>query len=136
MKKALLVIGVIVVAMGAFIFLSPKSDNTAGKVKSASQTNKFASIQTGLKSGAHLIDVRTPSEYAAGHFANATNFDSTLVEAGKFPDVPKDAVVYLYCHSGRRAGIVLSAMQKAGYTKVTSLGGVTDVEAIGGILTK
>jgi len=89
-----------------------------------------------VKNGAHLIDVRTPAEYAEGHFANATNFDSTLVEAGKLPDLPKDSVIYLYCHSGRRAGIVLSAMQKAGFTKVSSLGGVADVESLGGTLVK
>lgn len=136
MKKALLIIGIIIVGAGAFIFLSPKSDDGAGQVKSASQTNKFAAIQTELQSGAHLIDVRTPAEYAAGHFANASNFDSTLVEAGQLPNLAKDAKIYLYCHSGRRAGIVLAAMKKAGFTNVSSLGGVADVEALGGALVK
>jgi phage shock protein E len=136
MKKAFLIIGVIIVALGAFIFLSPKSEDSSGKVKSATQTNKFAAIQTEVKNGAHLIDVRTPEEYAAGHFANATNFDSTKVEAGELPSVAKDAKVYLYCHSGRRAGIVLSAMKNAGFTNVSSLGGVADVESLGGTLTK
>jgi phage shock protein E len=134
MKKALIIIGIIVVAFGTFVLLSPKSDETPGKVKSASQTNRFATIETEVKNGAYLIDVRTPSEYAAGHFANATNFDSTKVEAGQLPDLAKDATIYLYCHSGRRAGIVLTAMQKAGFKNVTSLGGVADVESLGGKL--
>jgi len=65
-----------------------------------------------------------------------TYFDSVKVEAGQFPDVTKDAKVYLYCHSGHRAGIVLAAMKKAGYTDVTSLGSLTDVQALGGTLIK
>ena len=136
MKKALAILGVIVVAIGTFIFLSPKSDETSGEVKSASQTSRFMTIQSEIKSGAYLIDVRTPAEYADGHFAGAMNFDSTLVEAGQLPNLAKDATIYLYCHSGRRAGIVLAAMQKAGFTHVSSLGGITDVESIGGTLIK
>lgn len=135
MKKALIIIGVIVVAAGAFIFMSPKSDDTAGEVKSASQTNQFATIESDVAAGAYLIDVRTPSEYAAGHFANAINFDSTKVEAGQLPDLAKDAKIYLYCHSGNRAGMVLTAMKSAGFTNVSSLGGLTDVESLGGTLT-
>lgn len=135
MKKALGIIGVIIImAIGAFIVLSPKSDDASSGTTST-QT-KFAAIQTEIKNGASLIDVRTPSEYAAGHFANATNFDSVKVEAGQLPDFAKDTKIYLYCHSGRRAGIVLAAMKKAGFTKVSSLGGVTDVEALGGTLQK
>jgi len=130
-KKTLIIIGIVAIGIGAFIFLSPKSDDSAG-----SQTSTFASIQKEIKNGAYLIDVRTPSEYATGHFPSAINFDSTKVEAGQLPDVAKNAKVYLYCHSGRRAGIVLTAMKTAGFTNVSSLGGLTDVEAIGGKLTQ
>lgn len=136
MKKLVIIITVIVVAMGAFILLSPKSETTSGEVKSATQTNKFAAIQSEVENGARLIDVRTPSEYAAGHFAGATNFDSTLVEAGQLPNLAKDTEIYLYCHSGRRAGIVLTAMKTAGFTNVSSLGGITDVQSLGGTLVK
>lgn len=128
MKKALISIGIIVIVAGTFILLSPKDDG-----KSQSST-KFAAIQQDVSKGAYLIDVRTPSEYTAGHFANAINFDSTKVEAGQLPPIAKDATIYLYCHSGRRAGIVLAAMQKAGFTHVSSLGGITDVQALSGTL--
>lgn len=136
MKKTLIIVGIIIAAAGIFIFTSPKSSDTAGQVKSASQTSRFDSIQSEVKTGAYLIDVRTPDEYAAGHFASAINFDSTKVEAGQLPNLAKDATIYLYCHSGRRAGIVLAAMKKAGFTHVSSLGGITDVQTLGGILTK
>lgn len=133
MKKALIIIGVIIIAAVGFFVMSPNSDSSENTTESK-QT--FASITADVKNGAKLIDVRTPVEYAAGHFAGATNFDSVKVEAGQLPDIAKDAKVYLYCHSGRRAGIALTAMQKAGFTNVSSLGGVADVEALGGILQK
>lgn len=133
MKKAFIIIGVIVVVIGGFIFASPKSSNqTATNTKQA-----FNTIRTDVASGkAHLIDVRTPAEYTAGHFEGATNFDSVRVEAGQLPDLAKDAQIYLYCHSGRRAGIVKTAMEKAGFTNVQNLGGITDVEALGGKIVK
>jgi len=134
MKKALIIIGILVVAVSILVFTSPKSDDKSTTSTPAKRT--FASVQDDVANGAHLIDVRTPEEYATGHFANATNFDSVKVEAGQLPDIAKNAKVYLYCHSGRRAGIVLTAMKKAGFTDVTSLGGLTDVQAIGGKLEK
>ena len=134
MKKALIIIGILVVAVSILVFTSPKSDDKSTTSTPAKRT--FASVQDDVANGAHLIDVRTPEEYAAGHFANASNFDSVKVEAGQLPDLAKNAKVYLYCHSGRRAGIVLTAMKKAGFADVTSLGGLTDVQAIGGKLEK
>ena len=136
MKKLLIILGVVVVAIGAFIFLSPKSDDTAGKVESATQTNTFATIQSEIQGGAHLIDVRTPEEYTAGHFAGASNFDSVKVDAGELPNLAKDAKIYLYCRSGRRAGEVMTAMKNAGFTNIINLGGLTDVQAIGGTLVQ
>ncbi len=79
-----------------------------------------------------LIDVRTPAEFASGHAKGAINFDSVNVEAGQLPDVAKNAKVYLYCHSGRRAGIVLSIMQKNNFTDVTNLGALQDWLDAGG----
>ncbi len=131
MKKALIIIGSIVVAAVAFFVMAPSSDSP-DTVAEPKQT--FASITADVKNGAKLIDVRTPEEYTAGHFTNAINFDSTKVEAGQYPSVVKDAKVYLYCRSGHRAGIVLADMKKAGFTNVTSLGGLTDVQALGGTL--
>lgn len=131
MKKALIIIGVIIIAAVGFFVMSPNSDSSENTTESK-QT--FASITADVKNGAKLIDVRTPEEYAAGHFAGATNFDSVKVEAGQYPEVAKNAKVYLYCRSGHRAGIVLAAMKKVGFTDVTSLGGLTDVQALGGKL--
>jgi phage shock protein E len=37
-------------------------------------------------------------------------------------NLPKDAVIYLYCRTGRRAGIALETLAADGYTEVVNLG--------------
>jgi len=72
---------------------------------------------------ATIIDVRTPSEYAAGHLDGALNIDfydatfSTQIGA-----LPKDGTYLLYCRSGSRAGQAQSQMKQMGFTHVTNLG--------------
>lgn len=135
MKKALLIFGVIVIAIAAFIFMSP-SASTPGTENTTKTKRTFASVSTDVKNGAKLVDVRTPEEFAEGHFDGAINFDSVKIDNGELPDLPKDTELYLYCRSGRRATAAASQLEKAGFTNVTNLGGLTDVEAIGGTLQK
>jgi rhodanese-related sulfurtransferase len=79
-----------------------------------------------------VIDVRTPSEYAAGHLANTVNLD---IEGGRFSAgiaaLPKDANYMVYCHSGRRSAIAASTMAAAGFTKIYDLGGIAAWQAAG-----
>ena len=74
-----------------------------------------------------VIDVRTASEYAAGHLQGAVNID---VEAGDFAhqigQLDKAGKYLVYCHSGRRAGIALDNMTSMGFTDVTNIGGIAD----------
>lgn len=79
-----------------------------------------------------LIDVRTPTEYTAGHIEGAVNSD---LEGGAFSqyiaDLDKDATYVVYCHSGRRAKLAAEAMVAAGFTHVYDLGGIIDWQAAG-----
>ena len=74
-----------------------------------------------------VIDVRSASEYAAGHLKGAVNMD---VESATFSEqistLDKNGVYVLYCHSGRRAGAAKDTMTAAGFTKVTNAGGYQD----------
>lgn len=75
---------------------------------------------------AHLVvlDVRTPEEFAAGHVPGAINVPHDQVEArlGELrPFQGKDVVVY--CRSGRRAGMALSVLEKAGFRQLGHLEG-------------
>lgn len=133
MKKALIIIGIIIVAAVAFFVMLPDVGSPAA---GTTQKRTFAAITKEVEQGAQLIDVRTPEEYAAGHFTGATNFNSVDIDAGKYPDTSKDATIYLYCRSGHRAGLALTALKQAGFTNVTSLGGLSDVQALGGKLVQ
>jgi len=76
-------------------------------------------------SGATIIDVRTPSEYAAGHLQGAINIDVTSSDfATRVGALSKEGTYILYCQSGARASQAASAMTAAGFTHVTNAGGI------------
>lgn len=133
MKRLFIIIGIVIAVVGVFIFTSPKAESPA---KSTTTKMTFQTIQDDVKNKAYLVDVRTPEEYSSGHFANAINFDSTKIDAGETPDLAKDAKIYLYCRTGRRAGESETLLKKAGYTNIINLGGLEDVEKLGGKLIK
>lgn len=80
---------------------------------------KFVSTQ-----GAVLLDVRTPSEYAAGHIDGSRNIPLQSIEsAGKtFSD--KNTPLFVYCHSGARSRTAVRILRNLGYSDVTDLGGI------------
>ncbi len=99
------------------------------------RVSEFAVIQSKIKDGAQLLDVRTAEEFDSGHFAGAINLDVEDIIAGKLPDAAKDAQLYVYCRSGNRSAQAVSLLKQAGFTNITDLGGLADVESIGGTLT-
>lgn len=124
------VVGVLLIAfLGYKIFTGGSS---TPKVSTPSLT--FSSVTSQLISGAELIDVRTPEEYAAGHFKGAINHSLQEMQAGKLPPVAKDTKLFVYCHSGNRSGQATKILKDVGYTNVTDLGGLAAVEKIGGKL--
>lgn len=100
------------------------------------RVSEFAVIQSKIKDGAQLLDVRTAEEFDSGHFAGAINLDVEDMIAGKLPDAAKDTQLYVYCRSGNRSAQAVSLLKQAGFTKITDLGGLTDVEGMGGKLIK
>lgn len=74
--------------------------------------------------GAVLLDVRTPSEYAAGHIDGSKNIPLQSMEtAGEaLPD--KNAPLYVYCHSGARSRNAARILRRLGYSDITDLGGI------------
>lgn len=64
-----------------------------------------------------LIDVRTPSEYEAGHIEGAVNVPlNTLAQS--LDRVATDKPVVVYCASGLRAGMATSVLRSLGYSNV------------------
>ena len=74
-----------------------------------------------------IIDARTEEEFAAGHIANAILIPEYEVSARAEAELPdKDALILVYCRSGRRSKIASEELVKLGYTNVKEFGGIID----------
>jgi rhodanese-related sulfurtransferase len=69
-----------------------------------------------------LIDVREPSEYAAGHIPGATNVPQADL-AARLDALPRDRPVYLVCQSGSRSLRAAQFLRQVGYARVANVRG-------------
>jgi len=70
-----------------------------------------------IADGAKIIDVRSPSEFAAGHLASSVNIPLSSL-AGKLGKLKQDDVIITCCASGMRSGSAKSLLKSHGYTRV------------------
>ena len=136
-----MLVGAAFLTVGVLWIINLNSTGADAKPEiSSSQSNTegakldFTTVQAEVDSGAKLYDVRTKEEYASGHFKNAINWDVQDIQDGKLPDISKDTKIYVYCRSGNRSSQAAALLKDAGYVNVIDLGGLTDVQAIGGTL--
>ena len=74
-----------------------------------------------------IIDARTEEEFAAGHIKNAILIPEYEVAERAESELPdKDALILVYCRSGRRSKIASEELIKLGYTNVYEFGGIID----------
>ncbi len=112
-QNALLVAGVIGVA--AFFLMGSKGDLTGQDARAL------------VKSGALLLDVRSPQEFAGGHLEGALNLPhQNVTGAEPVLAAKKNEDIVVYCQSGRRSAIVAKVLREAGFTKVHDLGGMSN----------
>jgi rhodanese-related sulfurtransferase len=76
-------------------------------------------------SGAKVIDVRSPEEFASGHVPGAVNIPYEVIGKRLSEIGPTTTPVVLYCRSGRRSGIAADVLGGAGYKKVYDMRSVT-----------
>jgi phage shock protein E len=84
-----------------------------------------------LKSGALVIDVRSPGEFNSGHLAQAINLPLDEIETalpGRVPD--KNQVLLLHCATGIRSGVARQKLKKMGYANAFNLGSYGRAESI------
>ncbi len=82
----------------------------------------FEELSKALDSGALLIDVRMPDEYAAVHVPEAVLIPLPEL-ATRAQEVPKDHRVYVICASGGRSLVAAEALNQAGWDAVSVAGG-------------
>ncbi len=71
-----------------------------------------------------LVDTREDDEWRGGRIAGALHLGKGVIERdieAKIPD--KDADIVLYCGGGFRSVLAAEALQKMGYTRVSSMDG-------------
>jgi phage shock protein E len=76
-------------------------------------------------SGAKVVDVRTPGEFASGHVPGAVNIPYDELPRRAAEIGPPSTKVVLYCRTGRRSGMAADALQKAGFSQLYDLKSVT-----------
>ena len=98
-----------------------ESAATAAPAAAAHVTAEQA--QALVQSGARLVDVRTPEEFAAGHMEGALNVPLDTLQARAPGELgPRDAPVVVYCRTGRRSGKAAALLKELGFTQVHDLG--------------
>ena len=74
-----------------------------------------------------IIDARTAEEFAAGHIEDAILIPEYEIANRAKKELPdKDALILVYCRSGRRSKIASEELVKLGYTNVKEFGGIID----------
>lgn len=139
MKIKITVAALILIGLASIAVLRPHEtcDATKGACDSSQQQDsQVVMVNSEIERGALLLDVREPDEFTVSYAKGAKNIPLGDIETGKFNESDKSKKIYLYCKSGRRAGIAKTALEKYGYTNVESLGDLTDWQAMGGEVVK
>ena len=116
--------GVAVVAALATANLGACSGSGGGAAQNGSHLGVSDFEALIAKPGTVVIDVRTPSEFAAGHLPYAVNIDVQGADfAQRVAALDKSGTYALYCHSGNRSGRALDQLTGAGFQHVVDLSG-------------
>lgn len=74
-----------------------------------------------------IIDARTEDEFAEGHIEGAILIPEYEIKDRAEKELPdKDALILVYCRSGRRSKIASEELVRLGYTNVKEFGGIID----------
>lgn len=77
-----------------------------------------------------LVDVRTATEYEAGHLKDAINIPHAEI-GDKIADYVKDRgeKITVYCRTGRRSRIAKTILEQKGYKQVVNAGAYEKLKA-------
>ena len=84
-------------------------------------------LETKIKAGARIIDVRTAEEFNEEHYPNALNIPVDQIRQRLTEFGEKSAPIVVYCVSGARSAFAARLLKSAGYTDVINAGGLEDM---------
>ena len=112
-----------VLVMIFFTVNSCKENNSAGNNSmTVSMTDFIAAYDAGK---VHVLDVRTPGEYAEGHVPGARLVPLNEVESGAAVPFEKSSTIYVICRSGKRSLKAASYLRSRDYSQAVSVDGGT-----------
>lgn len=84
----------------------------------------FNEVDAFVKNGGYLVDVRTPTEFSAGHIDGAVNIPVDDLRS-RLEEIPSDknTPICVTCQVGLRAHIALMILHGKGYTDLYNLSG-------------
>lgn len=109
---ALLVAGFLVLRPGSSS--APEASGASAAETSGPRRVDGPTARQKVASGATLLDVRTPGEYAEGHIDGALNIPVQELEQ-RLGEVPQGHPVVVYCLSGGRSAAASRMLAAAGY---------------------
>lgn len=136
MKKLKGLIIMLLISLCTFGFTACQSDSGNVNTNKDTTTNTLGYEQITqveakdiMDSGVEyiLIDARTDEEFASGHIEGAILIPEYEIANRAEQELPdKDALILVYCRSGRRSKIASEELVNLGYTNVKEFGGIID----------
>jgi len=87
----------------------------------------MSGLESKIKGGAKVIDVRTTEEFNEEHYPNALNIPVDQIRQRLTEFGEKNAPIVVYCASGSRSAFAARLLKSAGYTDVINAGGLEDM---------
>ena len=115
-----IVLIIIAVVSGAMLLWPLVTRGTSGPA-----LDTLAATRLINDSGAVVLDVRTPAEFAAGHLPNARNIPLAELEK-RAGELPANKPVLVCCTSGMTSSRATGVLRKAGRDDVFNLSGGLD----------
>lgn len=75
-----------------------------------------------VESGACIVDVREPGEFAEGHIQGARNIPLSQLRE-RLDQIPRDVPVYLHCRSSQRSYYAYCCLKGHGFDQVSNISG-------------
>ncbi|WP_347373120.1 rhodanese-like domain-containing protein [Aequorivita sp. Q41] len=117
MKKA----GILVALITVLFFTACQDKSVAQEIHLVSPQEFQEAI---ISKKVQLVDVRTPSEFEAGHFENAININ--IAETYFITEVEKlnlETPIFIYCQSGKRSAKAALILKDVGFKEIYDLKG-------------
>ena len=135
MKRLVIVIAVLVLLIsgGVVYYLNQQNKNSNNQTAEVEEKGSYTTIKAEqakqmMDEGmVTIVDVRTKSEYEAGHVKDAILIpNESIGDSEPMELTDKDATILIYCRTGVRAAKAAQKLADLGYKNVYSFGGIVD----------